>query len=139
MNNIFEYDFPAIIKQKIQDGSLIFPNDTMFEFHCFNAFRCYMRESNDKTPINRDDFRSQGEMKRRLRGNAINKPQYYGTSLFKDIIELKNIASLNTPNTHIAEGLVNQESGPIQIKQNNSHVCWWMIEKADISTFKEVK
>ena len=74
-----------------------------------------------------------------MRGNGSSKPEYYGTSLFTSIGALNNIQSLNKPEKRVAVGSINQESGPILRNDMRCHICWWLYENADLSSFEEVK
>lgn len=129
--------FPAVLKEKIRTGEFVFPNETEYKFDLIEAYRCYFR-NNDNRTIDREDFRSHAEKGIRLRGTGNRKPEYYGTSLFVSLDELENIESLNKPGKCIAKGLIYDKGGPICKSQKNTHICWWMYEKADVSSFKKI-
>lgn len=131
--------FPAILREKIKNGEFTFPAETEDEYAPITAYRCYFRDGGDSTPPNREDFRSHAELGRVLRGNGSSKPEYYGTSLFTSIGALNNIQSLNKPEKKVAVGSINQESGPILRNDVRCHICWWLYENADLSSFEEVK
>ena len=130
--------FPAILKEKIRNKEFEFPDDTQFEYNDFYAYRCFFRDEDDNTPINREDFRSHAELGKILRGRGSKKPEYLGTSLFRTVEELNNIQSLNKPEKRVARGKVFSNGGPILINYSKEHVCWWMFEDVDLSSYKEV-
>lgn len=131
--------FPTLLKERIRNGLFEFPEGTQDDYLPFEAYRVFFREDEDILPVNREDFRSFAELGIEVRGNGNKKPEYYGTSLFKSIKELNNIQSLNKPQKRIAKGLVFSLGGPIKENDFNQHVCWWLYEKVDLSSFKEVK
>lgn len=131
--------FPAILREKMKKGEFTFPTNTEYVYSPITAYRCYFRNDGDDTLLNREDFRSHAELGRVLRGNGSSKPEYYGTSLFTSLGTLNNIQSLNKPEKRVAVGNINQESGPISRNELRCHVCWWLYEKADLSSFEEVK
>ncbi len=131
--------FPAFLKEKIENGEFSFPENTEFEYSPITAYRCYFRNDGDNAAPNRDDFRSHAELGRVLRGNGSSKPEYYGTSLFTSLGALNNIQSLNKPEKKVAVVSINQENGPISRNEMRRHICWWLYEDADLSSFEEVK
>ena len=128
--------FPAVLREKIRTGEFIFPDGTEYEFDPIEAYRCYFR-NNDRA-IDREDFRSHAERGIRLRGTGNKKPEYYGTSLFVSLDELNNIESLNKPEKCVAKGFVYDAGGPILRSSKNTHICWWMHEQADVSSFRKI-
>ena len=50
-----------------------------------------------------------------------------------------NIQSLNKPERKIARGTVHSDGGPICRREKDSHVCWWLFEDADVSSFHMVE
>ncbi|MCR5118991.1 MAG: hypothetical protein K6B44_05145 [Lachnospiraceae bacterium] len=136
---ILEDLFPAILREKIKKGEFVFPVDTEDTYEPITGYRCYYRNDGDDTAPGRDDFRSHAELGRVLRGNGRSKPEYYGTSLFTSRGELNNIQSLNKPDKRVAVGCIFQEGGPIKRNKSRGHVCWWLYEDVDLSSFEEVK
>ena len=130
--------FPAVIREKIRNGELVFPPETEENYEAFEAYRCCFRKTGEDKPICREDFRSYFEEKKKLRGNYLKNPLYYGVSLFCDDKELENVNNMNKPVKKIAKGYVIQEGGPCYKKRTNSHVTWWLFEKVDLSSFKEI-
>lgn len=140
MDEAFLLLFPAVLKEKLKMGEISFPNGTEYRYHDIEAYRCYFRKENEKNEINREDFRSHAELKIQLRGkNVYKRPEYYGTSLFTSLEELQNIESLNRPQKHIAKGYIQDKGGPVYRNIKNSHICWWLYEKADVSSFRDIE
>lgn len=57
--------FPAILKEKLKNGEVSFPKETQFKYMPITAYRAIERTEEDSTPINRNDFRSYAEMKKK--------------------------------------------------------------------------
>lgn len=131
--------FSAILREKIKNGEFEFPEDTEYTYTPIKGYRCYFRKEDDQTIPNREDFRSHAELGKILRGKGSSKPEYYGTSLFTSLAELNNIQSLNKPEKKVAVGKIIQEGGPIRRNEKKGHICWWLYENADLSSFEEVK
>lgn len=75
--------FPAILKEKLKNGEVSFPKETQFKYMPITAYRAIERTEEDSTPINRNDFRSYAEMKKKkTRGRRVDtsKLEYYGVS-----------------------------------------------------------
>ena len=84
--------FPAILKEKLKNGEVSFPKETQFKYMPITAYRAIERTEEDSTPINRNDFRSYAEMKKKkTRGRRVDtsKLEYYGVSFFtkREIVE----------------------------------------------------
>lgn len=133
--------FPSLLRQKIKNGQVKFPLDTLFQYTPVKAYRCIVREPDDMSAVTRNDFKSYAEEGKRITRNQVidsSKPDYYGVSLFrrKEIVENK----MKFPNPHkkMAEGFVFQEGGPQRSDKNTEHVCWWLYETIDLTGFKIV-
>ena len=64
--------FPAILKEKLKNGEVSFPKETQFKYMPITAYRAIERTEEDSTPINRNDFRSYAEMKKKkTRGRRV--------------------------------------------------------------------
>lgn len=137
--------FPAILKKRLINEELKFPEHTKYNYDKIKAYRCVRREITDNTPIGRDDFRSnieeleKGIIKKR--GQRINKDDIccYGTSLFQDRRILANKMYLPRPNKKICEGYVYKEGGPQLTDEDDSHINWWIYENADLTGFNFVQ
>lgn len=128
-------NFPAILQNHLNQVENFFPEDTLFEYEPINCYRAVQRKDNDKTPINRDDFRSNAEKNRKVcRGHQIdiNQPEYYGVSCFLSKTQLKN--KVKFPNLKIAKGKIRPADGPVR-HGKDEHVCWWLFEKAEINFY----
>ncbi len=132
--------FPAFIKKALSDGMFNIPDEALFEYVAFEAYRCISRDNEDNTPLNMDDMKSYAEMGKKYRAaaNPLNKAKFYGISLYENKQDLDNTLSLPKPGKKIAKGLIYQEGGPHLPKDPNkdSHVTWWLYENADLSSFK---
>lgn len=131
--------FPAILQKRIEEKSFRFPDGTKFSYTSFPAFRLIDVTRNDTGLISRDDFRSKAELNQLPRRKEdVNKPQYYGVSLSVEYKYLKNNFKLPKPKYKVAKGIVYQEGGPCHIDCDDPHVCWWLYEEADVSSFSIV-
>ena len=133
--------FPVVLKNKIKNKELFFPEGTQYIYEPILTYRAITREKNDFTEVNRGDFKSYFELgkkpKKMPRGVSIeNIPEWYGVSSFlkKEIVELK----MKFPNPHkkMISGYVNCVGGPQYTNAKECHVCWWLFENADVSGYK---
>lgn len=134
--------FPAILKEKLISGEIVFPEDTQFEYEEIKTYRAVEREADDDRAVTRDDFRSYFELRKKpkkprgVQGNLETNPCYYGVSSFLDENIVKQLMKFPNPNKKMAEGYVYMEGGPQQTNITSQHVCWWLYEDADVSGFK---
>lgn len=138
--------FPCILQEKLKNNDeLQFPENTQYEYEKIYGYRCIRRATEDNTPIDRSDFRSnietsisQGQKIRKRRAQD-KEPEddinYYGTSLFEKKEMLANVMHLPKPSKKICSGYVFMEGGP-QVTDGNYHINWWVYEEADLSGFK---
>ena len=135
--------FPITLREKIKNDGFAFPEQTELEYEPILAYRGITRKEGDLSGVTRRDFRSKAEKKeKKIRGQVIDQtnPTYYGVSLFKDkdILKSKFVNAFKFPNPRkkIAVGYIKQESGPQLTNEETTHVCWWLFEDADLSTFR---
>lgn len=129
------YDkFPAIIKKQLVEGVFCFPKGTEFKYPLFIAYRSIEREDGDDSPISREDMRTHPELGRQKPRNVL-EWDWYSTSLFTDVEELKQRLHFPKPKSKIVVGNVIAEGGPCYRKPASSHVSWWLFEDADVSHF----
>jgi len=135
--------FPATLREKIKNDGFVFPAQTEVEYSPFLAYRAITRKEGDLSEVTRNDFRSKAEKKeKKIRGKVIDQtdPAYYGVSFFKDkdILKSKFVNAFKFPNPckKIAVGFIKQEGGPQLTNEESTHVCWWLFEDVDLSTFK---
>lgn len=132
--------FPAVLKEKLLNGEIQFPDSTKFEYDRLFAYRAVERIASDDREVTLDDFKSYFELKktpklpRGIKKDFSKDPHYYGVSIFlkREIVEQK--MKFPNPRKKIAAGYVYSEGGP-QLT-NDQHVCWWLYDGADVSEFK---
>lgn len=130
--------FPAVLKSKLQNGEVKFPDGTLFQYDKFYAYRGIIREAQDCTPVNKDDMKSYFDMGITPRGVASDpsNPSLYSVSLFRNFEDLKNIFKFPRPRKKVALGCVYAEGGPQKSSDSSSHVDWWLFENVDFSSFE---
>ena len=115
--------FPAILKEKLKNGEVSFPKETQFKYMPITAYRAIERTEEDSTPINRNDFRSYAEMKKKkTRGRRVDtsKLEYYGVSFFTKREIVENLLAF--PNPHLPN-------------EQTHHICWWLFETVNLDKF----
>lgn len=130
--------FPCVLKDKLLNGEIRFPIGTRFKYEKILAYRAVKREEDDYSEVTREDFRSYFELKKspKIRGLSSNlqqNPLYYGVSTSLDRRLLEQLMHFPTPKKKIAKGYVHSDGGPECT--NDKHVCWWLFEDADLSSF----
>lgn len=134
--------FPSIIKQKIIDGTLIFPANTLFEYERILVYRAIERNAEDFHEVTLEDFQSYFQLHktpkapRGVSKDWKNDPHYYGVSSFIDEEKVRQLMKFPNPRKKMAVGYVFSEGGPQETNLTNKHVCWWLYEEADVSNFK---
>lgn len=131
--------FPVIFQEKLINKEIELQDNVEFDYDDIYAYRCVTRKKEDNSVVTRDDFKSNAEKGRRtIRGESgdLEKiPEYYGVSLYEDKSELMLRLKLPQKNRKIVKGNIHKEGGPIR-KGNNTHICWWLYEDADVSGFE---
>lgn len=81
-------------------------------------------------------FEMYGNSHKRPRGFRWDEanPFLYGVSLFEDKNALKNAMTMR-PENKVAVGMITQNGGPCE-RGELTHVCWWLYEDVDLSSFK---
>lgn len=132
----FYKKFPSVLRAKITNNEISFPDGTKFEFEPILAYRGILRNKNDNTPVNSNDMLSHYERKLVPRGipNYENDAKYYAVSLFETIDMLKECWKFPRPNTKIAQGYIYKEGGP-QYTDLKKHISWWLYENIDFNGF----
>ena len=133
--------FPAVLRNKLINREIEFPDNTQFEYENILTYRAVNREKDDNREITLDDFKSYFELQKKpKKPRGVSKditkdPHYYGVSSFlkKEIVEQK-MHFLN-PRKKMASGYVNSAGGPQHTNYDDQHVCWWLYESADVSSF----
>ena len=129
--------FPPLLRDKLKDGQIQFPENTQFEYMPILGYRMIMREDCNDIRVTREDFRSHAELGILVRGvRPEDIPEYYGASVYKDKKKLANIFKLPKPGKILARGHVVQAGGPQSTNEKTKHVCWWVYEDVDVSDFK---
>lgn len=137
------YKFPILLREKLENQEIFFPEGTKFEYESIIGYRSIIRNDGDHTPFNRNDMRSYAELgRKRLRGKSkkdLEKyPTYYGVSLFKTKDKLIQGYKMGRPKQRIAVGEIYMEGGPEFINEasDKNHVCWWLYEDVSFESFK---
>ena len=128
--------FPCVLKEKMEQGEFVFPDDVCFDYEPFIAYRGIDRKEDDYNQIDRRDFKSYAELKVTRRGININDPHYYGVSLYLLKEQVENALKFPRNNKKIAVGTVYCEGGPVDLTEETGHVCWWLYENVNLSGFK---
>lgn len=136
------YLFPAVLKNKLLNNELSFPNHTEYKYNKIWAYRCIERKKEDDTPINRTDFYSNIE-EFKIKGKKINKKRgqqlpeddirCYATSLYTNRDTIEIMMYLPRPSKKICSGYVFMEGGPQAT--DDEHINWWIYEEIDLSQF----
>ncbi len=127
--------FPSVIREKIDSGEFVFPENAYFEFEPMLAYRGIERSEDDFTAVSRMDFRSYAEMNICRRGINKKDPHYFGVSLFINRESVENALKFPRLNKKIAVGKVYAEAGPAEVNENTGHICWWLYENITIDGF----
>lgn len=127
--------FPTLIREKIETGEFVFPEETAFEYNQFLAYRGIEREKEDCSEITKKDFLSHAERGIRRRSIDTKSPTYYSASLNLSREAVENSLQFPRKGWKMAVGFVYQEAGPAYINKNTGHVDWWLYENAKIEGF----
>lgn len=131
--------FPSVLKEKISNGEIIFPDTAYFVYEPILAYRGIQRDESDFSMVSRADFRSHAERKLRRRGMNRNDPHYFGVSLFVNKASVENALNFPNPKKKIAVGHVYSEAGPAEVNDTTGHVCWWLYDNIEIKGFSICK
>lgn len=127
--------FPSVLREKIESGEFVFPENTQCDYEPIIGFRAIEREANDFTGVSRLDFLSYAELNVCRRGINKKDPHYYGVSLFINKSSVENALKFPRPNKKIARGYVYAEAGPVEINYETAHICWWLYDSVEINGF----
>lgn len=129
--------FPVVLRHKLINSEVVFPDKTMFSYEQFKAFRGILREPEDHTPLNVNDMKSYFEEGKKPRGSKYNEndPSIYSVSLFRRLEDFANVFKFPKPGKKVAHGYVFMEGGPQLCSETSSHVDWWLFENVDLSNF----
>lgn len=135
--------FPAVLRDKLVQNEIEFPDTTEFEYDKIYTYRAVARNEEDYSEVTLEDFKSYfelGKKPKKPRGITIDitkDPHYYGVSSFlkREIVE--QIMKFPNPKKKLAEGYVYSDGGPQDTV--DEHVCWWLYDGADVSGFKIIK
>lgn len=134
--------FPVMLRCKLEEKEIEFPDKTEFNYDDICAYRCITRKKADYSAVTREDFQSNAELGRTtIKGESRNLekiPEYYGVSLYQEKKELIIRLRLPQKNRKIVKGNIYQQGGPM-LKGQNDHICWWLYENADVSGFEIIK
>lgn len=140
--------FPTILRDKLLQNEIEFPDTTQFEYEDLLTYRAVSRDIDDNSEVTLDDFKSYFELgktpkrTKRTKVRGISKdfaknPHIYGVSSFlrKEIVE--QIMKFPNPKKKMASGYVHCAGGPQDTV--DEHVCWWLYDGADVSGFKLIQ
>ena len=130
--------FPAVLKEKLKNGTLSFPEDTEFDYEPKEAYRGVIRrEGEENTPVDLKDMKSYYELGKVPRGIPVDKldPRYFAVSLFKNADMLRQSYNFSNPRKFIVKGYVHKEGGPC-LEGEDSHISWWLFEGVNLSEFE---
>lgn len=130
--------FPVILKEKLCNGEVKLPANTLFFYEKFLAYRGIARDKDDHTPVNANDMKSYFEQGKKPRGRRCDEtdPGLYSVSLFVQLDEFKNTFKFPRPGKKVAQGYISQEGGPQCTSEESSHVHWWLYENVDFGEFE---
>lgn len=130
--------FPAILRDKLKSGEIVFPDSTEYQYEPIHAFRGVDRDTDDYHAVDRSDFKSHAERGiKKVRGRSIDTsvPEYYGVSLFRKPEPVENALHFPNPKKKMAHGFVYAEGGPQLTNSETEHVCWWLYLDTDLRGF----
>lgn len=136
--------FPAVLRNKLINKEIEFPDTVEFEYDELYTYRAVARNTDDNREVTLEDFRSYFELRKipkKPRGmgeeDITKNPYYYGVSSFlkREIVEQK--MKFPNPKKKMAAGYVYSAGGPQDT--SDQHVCWWLYEGADVSGFKLIE
>lgn len=137
------FKFPAVLRDKLLQNEIEFPETTQFEYEDLLTYRAVTRDVEDDSEVTLDDFKSYFELgkspkkPRGIAGDITKDPHYYGVSSFlkREIVEQK--MKFPNPRKKLAKGYVYSAGGPQDTV--DQHVCWWLYEGTDVSGFELMK
>lgn len=127
--------FPSVMKEKICNGEIVFPDNICFVYEPITAYRGIQRKEDDFSAVSRADFKSYAEMNIRRRGVNTKDPHYFGVSLFLNKESVENALKFPRLDKKIAVGKVYSEAGPSELNGDTGHVCWWLYDNVEIEGF----
>lgn len=131
--------FPSVLREKVLNGEIIFPDKAYFVYEPILAYRGIIRQQDDVSAVTRADFVSYAEKNISRRGINKKDPHYYGVSLFLNKASVENALKFPRADRKIAIGHVYSEAGPAEINEATEHVCWWLYEHMEIRGFEICK
>lgn len=131
--------FPSILREKIGNGEIIFPESAYFVYEPVLAYRGIQRRQDDDSAVTRADFLSYAGKNICRRGISRNDSHYYGVSLFLNRVSVENALKFPRKDKKIAVGYVYSAAGPAEINEETEHVCWWLYENVEIKGFEICK
>lgn len=128
--------FPSVLREKIYNSEIIFPEKAYFVYEPILAYRGILRKPDDVSAVTRADFTSYAEKNICRRGINKKDPHYYGVSLFLNKASVENALKFPREDRKIAVGHVYSEAGPAEINEATEHVCWWLYEDVEVQGFE---
>ena len=125
--------FPSTLKNGFEKYNICFPKETEWQYEKIFVYRMVLRNNDDYSRLEREDFSSHAELGIIRRGHEedVTKYDYYGASFFIDRKVLANKLKFPKPGKKIAEGNINDSYGPVW--RNLPHICLWLYDKVDLT------
>ncbi|MCR5685711.1 MAG: hypothetical protein K6G81_09900 [Lachnospiraceae bacterium] len=126
--------FPIFLRKTFVERMISFPDGTQWNFEKVYAYRVVEWKGNRSDHVTINDFLSKAEvagckgLPRGISNDVWDNPLFYGVSLFKDVISLKNCFKFPRLTKRLAQGYVVDSGGPIYFKDNESHITWWLFD-----------
>ena len=135
--------FPSILKEKLNNGDIVFPKETEYIYDNIMAYRAVKREKNDYSDPTLDDFKSYfelGQIPKKAKGVNFSKdPHFYGVSFYENRKKVEQIMKFPNPHKKMMLGYIYCKGGPQHTTPENGHICWWLFQDVNISGFKITK
>ena len=87
MNKELYSKFPYVLRNKLINNEIRFPDSTRFEYESLYVYRAVARKCDDNSDVSLKDFKSYFELNKKPRGvteTLEENAKYYGVSSFLD-------------------------------------------------------
>lgn len=132
MDKEYYLRFPSVLRNALLMEEVSFEEDTKITYAPFKVFRGITREPGESLDIQKTDFLSYAELKKKVRGKKAPGIGWYSCSCFIEKNELVEALKLPRYNKKIIEGIIKDEFGPQKTNYETKHVDLWLYENAAI-------